>query len=186
MGRNNVPASARNIRDQNLGALDSAREMARQVAAAGSQAAETTQEAIRSAVDTASRTLQGSAEQFSRSFGFSGQQGEQLARESTRNLEAISECGAVLLRGFQELSREWLNLCQQRFQKNFEAVQVLASCQTMQDVMTAQTELVRRNVQEMIENTRQIAETSANVAQEAAATLTSKRKSGSPRLHRAA
>ena len=180
-----MPASAKNLRDQNLASIESAREGARQVADATRQAAETTQETIRTAIDTASRTIQSSTEQIARSFGLSGQQGEELARQSTRNLEAITECGAILMRGFQEISREWLSLAQHRLQKNLEGVQTLASCQTVQDVIAVQTELVRDNVQQIVENSRQIAETSVRVAEEAAQTLTEPKKGGA-RLHRAA
>ena len=177
-----MPASAKNIRDQNLASIESAR----QVADATRQAAETTQETIRTAIDAASRTLQSSTEQFTRSLGFSGRQGEELALQSTRNLEALSECGAVLMRGFQEISREWMSLAQHRLQKNLEGVQALASCQTVQDVVVAQTELVRDNFQQIVENSRQIAETSVKVADEAAQTLTGPKESARPRFHRAA
>jgi len=89
------------------------------------------------------------------------------------------------VRGFQEISREWLGLVQHGFQKNIEGVQALASCRNVQDVVAAQTELVRDNIQQIVDNSRQIAESSVRVADEAAQTLTGK-KSGSHRLHRAA
>jgi phasin family protein len=150
------------------------------------QAAETTQETIRTAVDTASRAFQSSAEQIARSFGISGEQGEDLARKSTDNLEAITECSAVLVRGFQEISREWLSLAQHRLQKNIEGVQSLASCQSVQDVVAVQTGLLRDNIQQVVENSRQIAEASMKVADEAAQTLTGPKKGGSHRIRRAA
>ena len=94
---------------------------------------------VRTAVDTASRAFQSSAEQIARSFGISGEQGDDLARQSSDSLEAITECGAVLARGFQEISRQWMNLAQHRLQKNLEGVQALASCQSVQDVVAVQT-----------------------------------------------
>jgi phasin family protein len=74
---------------------------------------------------------------------------------------------------------------QHGFQKNIEGVQALASCRNVQDVVAAQTELVRDNIQQMVNNGRQIAESSVRVADEAAQTLRG-RKSGSHRLHNAA
>ena len=180
-----MAASAKNIREQNLASIEAARDGARQVADVTRQAAETTQETIRTAVDTASRAFQSSAEQIARSLGISGEQGEDLARQSTDNLEAITECSAVLARGFQEISRQWMNLAQHRLQKNLEAVQALASCQSVQDVVAVQTGLLRDNIQQAVENSRQIAESSLRVADEAAQTLTPK-KGGSHRLRRAA
>ena len=93
-------------RDQNVASIEAAREGARQMADVTRQASETTQETIRTAVDTASRAFQGSAAQFARAFGITAEQEQDLARQSTRNLEAITECSAILMRGFQEITRE--------------------------------------------------------------------------------
>jgi phasin family protein len=171
-----------NMRDQNVASIEAAR-----VADVTRQAAETTQETIRTAVDTASRAFQGSATQFARVFGITAEQEQDLAGQSKRNLEAITECSAVLMRGFQEITREWLNLAQRRAQHNIERVQALAACRNVQDVVAAQTELVRDNFREMVENSRRVAETSVRVADEAARTLTAAhKKRGSRRLDHAA
>jgi phasin family protein len=188
-----MPALAKtSIRDQNIASMEAARDGARQAAEgtrvvteATRQAAETAQETISNAMDAASRVLQGSADQVARSFGLSDDRGEDLARQATRNLEAIAECGGVLMRGFQEISREWLSLARHRMQRNLDGLQALAACRTLQDAVAAQTELARDNIREMAENTRQIAETSAKVAQEAVQTLAgSQRRKGSGRLSR--
>jgi phasin family protein len=90
------------------------------------------------------------------------------------------------MRGFQEISREWLTLAQHRVQKNLEGVQAMASCRTVQDAVAAQTELVRDNIREMVENSRQIAEASVKVGNEAAQTLANVQgKRGSSRPNRA-
>jgi phasin family protein len=161
-----MAVSAKSIREQNLASIETAREGARQVADVTRQAAEVTQETIRTAVDTASRAFQGSAEQITRSD-----------RQATHNIEAMTECSAVLVRGFQEISREWLSLAQHRLQRNLEGVQAIASCQNVQDLVAAQTELVRDNIKQIVENSRQIAESSVRVAEEAAQTFTGKKNS---------
>jgi phasin family protein len=182
-----MTASAKNnIRDQNVASIEAAREGARQMADMTRQAAETTQETIRTAVDTASQAFQASADQFTRAFGLTGEQGDNVAQQSTRNLEAMTECSAVLMRGFQEITREWLNFTQHRVQKNLEGVQALAACRSVQDLVATQTELVHDNVREMVDSSRHIAETSARVAEEAAHTLTEAHKTGSRRLNNAA
>ena len=43
------------------------------------------------------------ADEFGRVFGLTGQN-EDLTRQATQNLEAITQTGSVLARGFQELS----------------------------------------------------------------------------------
>ena len=147
-----MAASEKNVRDQNAASIESARDGARQIADMTRQAAEATQETIRTAVSTASRAFQSSADQFARSFGLSGEQGQHLAHQSRQNVEAITECSAILMRGFQDISREWLALVQHGLQKNIEGVQALASCRNLQDVVAAQTELVRDNIQQIVNN----------------------------------
>ena len=182
-----VGSSKSNIRDQNVASLEATREGARQLADVTRQSAETTQEAMRTALDTASQAFQSSADQFARSFGLSGEPAEALAEQSKRNIEAITECGAILMRGFGEITREWLNLAQHRVQKNVEGIQAIAACRSVQGLVAAQTELVRENIREMVDSSRQIAETSVKVADEAGRTLAdAQRKSGSRRLYRAA
>src|SRR3712207_8699382 len=53
-------------------------------------------------------------------FRSSGQHGEDLARQAAQNLEAVRDCTAVLVRGYQEIFREWVSLAQQRWQKRSE------------------------------------------------------------------
>jgi phasin family protein len=180
-----MQSSTKDIRERNLESIESAREGARQLADTARQAAEATQDTVRAAIDTASQTFQRSADQMARSFGFSGPQGEDLARQSTRNLEAMTECGAILLRGMQEISREWISLAQHRLQKNLDSMQALSACRNLQDLVATQTELVRDNMREIVDNSRHIAEKSVEVANEAAQTLTRSKKSGPRRLHAA-
>ena len=110
-----MAVSGRNIRDQNGASLESARDGAHHIVDVARQAAEATQETIRTAVDTASRAFQSSADQIARSLGVSGENGEDLARQATQNLEAMTACSAILMRGFQEISREWLGFVQHGF-----------------------------------------------------------------------
>jgi phasin family protein len=166
-----MPAAARNIREQNVASIASARDGAQQAAEMTRQAAAATQETIRTAVESAARTFQDSAEQIGQALGVSRQQGEEFAQQSSRNLEAVTQCNAILARGFQEISREWLSLAQHRFQRNLEGLQALASCRTAQEIVAAQTDLVREHIQEVVENGRRIAEVSMNVANEAAQTF---------------
>ena len=179
-------AANKEIREQNLVAIESARESARQLAETAKEALETTERTMRVAADTASQTIQRAADQFGRTLGFSGQHGEELARQSTRNLTALTECSTVLARGFQEIATEWMSLAQSRLQKNLEGFESLAACRTMQDLVAAQTQFVRDNMQEIVDNGRHIAETSVKVANEAAQAFTGPAKNGQNRLKRVA
>jgi len=125
------------------------------------------------------------ADEFGRVFGLTGQN-EDLTRQATQNLEAITQTGSVLARGFQELSREWLDLVQERFQKNAEGVTRLAQCRTLPDLAAAQSDLVRDNLQQIIDVTRRVAERSMRVADEAGKAIAAETKQAAERFRRAA
>jgi phasin family protein len=149
--------------------------------AAVREAASQTEDAARTGIESMRRVT----EEFSRTFGLTSQN-EEVARQATRNLEAITETNAILLRGFQEVSREWVELAQQRLQSHAEALTKLANCRTLPDLAAVQSEIVRENLHQMIDNTRKIAEHSVQVAQEAAQSITAKATGAAERLRRAA
>ena len=101
---------------------------------------ETARAGVREATDRAEdvmktgiQSAQRVADEFGRVFGFGGQN-EDLTRQATQNLEAITETGTILMRGFQDVSREWLELTQERLRKNAQGMTKLAQCRTLPDL----------------------------------------------------
>src|SRR3954470_8267637 len=92
--------------------------------------------------------------QVSDAFGFSGERGEELSQRASKNVESITDTGTVLMRGLEELSREWINLSQERLQRNIQAMSKLANCRTVQDFFTVQTEVVRDHMEQAIDGSR--------------------------------
>ena len=123
------------------------------------------------------RAAQRVADEFGRVFGVGGQN-EELTRQATQNLEAITETGSVLMRGFQDVSREWLDLMQERLRKNTEGMTKLAQCRTVPDLAAVQSDLARDNLNQIIDGTPRIAERSMKVADEAAKTITAETGKG--------
>ena len=151
---------------------------------------ETARAGVREATDRAEDVMQTGiqaaqrvAEEFGRVLGVGGQN-EDLTRQATQNLEAITETGSVLMRGFQDVSREWLELTQERLRKNAEGMTKLAQCRTLPDLAAVQSDLARDNLNQIIDVTRRIAERSMKVADEAAKTITA--ETGKGRYPRAA
>jgi len=100
------------------------------------QESETARAGVREATDRAEDVMQTGiqaaqrvAEEFGRVLGAGGQN-ENLTRQASQNLEAITETGSVLIRGFQDVSREWLEMMQERLRKNAEGMTKLARCRT--------------------------------------------------------
>ena len=148
------------------------------------QESETARAGVREATDraedvmkTGMQSAQRVAEEFGRVLGVGGQN-EDLTRQATENLAAITETGSVLMRGFQDVSREWLELTRERLQKNAEGMTKLTRCRTLPNLAAVQSDLARDNLNQIIDLTRRIAERSMQVADEAAKTITAETGKG--------
>ena len=151
---------------------DEAARVGEQTARAGADMARRTTEAARDAaqsgLNTASETFQRISDQVTKVLGFNGPQAEELARRSSQNLQAVSQASSVLAHGAQEVSREVIQLVQDRLQKNLEAVSRLAGTRSVQDFVAVQSDLARDGLQQVIDTNKRIAELSVRVAEEAA------------------
>jgi len=87
---------------------------------------------------TGIQSAQRVAEEFGRVLGVGGQH-EDLTRQATENLAAITETGTILMRGFQDVSREWLDVMQERLRNNAEGMSKLAQCRTLPDFAAVQS-----------------------------------------------
>ena len=134
-------------------------------------AADDVSESMKSGVDAVAKGLERVADQFTNVLGFSGPKAEELARQSSHHIEAVSQASTVLVRGFQEVSHEVFELAQERLKKNTEALTRLAQCRSVQDFVTVQSELVRDNLQQLLDATRRVAEVSLRSAEEATKTI---------------
>jgi phasin family protein len=104
-----------------------------------------------------------------------GPQLEELARQSSQNVAAVTQANTVLVRGAQDVSREWLELAQSGVQKNLDGFSVLSRSRSLQEFAAAYTDLVRDNMQQMMDTSRRVADVSMRVAKEAARTAANRR-----------
>src|SRR3954447_3594483 len=122
---------------------------------------------MESGLDAASQGFQNASDQFTRALGFSGEEGERLARQSGQNVEAITKFGTVLTQACQDTSREWYGQAQKQLQRNLEGLSKLAQCRSVQDFAAVQSGLVRESLQSMVEDSRSIAELSLKAVNDA-------------------
>jgi phasin family protein len=141
--------------------------------------AEKAQDAMRSGLDSASENTRRFTDQVTQAYGITGEGREEFTRQGAQSLEMLTQASTMLTRGVQDLSREWFSLTQERLQKNVEDFGVLARCQSLPDYMTAQSNIMRRNLEQTIEGTRRIAEVATRVANEAGQTLKAETKKAS-------
>jgi hypothetical protein len=122
---------------------------------------------MESNVDAASQEVQNASDQFARTLGYSGEEGERLARQSGQNVEAITKFGTVLTQALQDTSRECYGLAQKQLQRNLEGLSKLAHCRSVQEFAAVQSGLIRESLQHMVEDTGSIVGISLRAVDEA-------------------
>jgi hypothetical protein len=168
------------------------KEITNEAAEAGQQAvtataeaarvgAETMQQTLQVGLDVAYKVAQRSTDEFLQIFGLSGQQSQELAQQSSQNVQAIANSSTVLARGFQDIVREWLNFTQSRLDENLNRLTALRTCRSVPDLFAQQSDLIRENLEEMIDKGEQIMRRSTEVTHEAARAITVQGQSGAPR-----
>ena len=133
--------------------------------------AETVQETVRSGVDVTAETAARSMDQFARLFGFSGDRVHQAAVASSRNVDAVMESSTMMARGFQNMSREYVNLGQDQLKLNLETLNAILRSRTPQDLLAAQSNWMRQSMDILMSSSRRMlsmttAEGNANVDNE--------------------
>jgi hypothetical protein len=124
--------------------------------------------------EAAARVAERAIGQFARVFGVAtGDNGQQTAHQSARNVEAILHSSAALTDGMQTISREWLAFTQNRAERNMDRFEALMGSRSVQDFIAAQTDLVRDNLEDFLQVTKRVAEVSTRMVEEAAHTADS-------------
>src|SRR3954454_18792613 len=146
---------------------DAARDGVEELANFRRRATESAWKSMENSVDAASQGFKNASDQFARTLGYSGEEGERLARQSGQNVEAITKCGTVLTQACQDTLREWSGLGQRQLRRNLEGLSKLAHCRSVQDFATVQSGLIRKSLQHMVEDTGLIVEISLKAVNEA-------------------
>ena len=158
-------AAARTVADETA---NTSQQTARVGAEIAKNGAETVQQIVQSSVEMATQATQRSVEQVAQVLGFPGRQSEETARQSSQNIEIVAEASTVLAQGIQEISREWMSLAQDRFRRNLDGFGELLRCRTLPDFIAVQSGLMRDNLEQILSNSRRIAELSVQVSEQAA------------------
>ena len=142
-------------------------------------------EAARENIESAVQGFQRATEQLTQA---AGPEAQELTRQSSENVGAVSQASTVLASGLQGASREWFGLARERLAKNIEAFGRLARCRSPQDLIVVQSDLARDNIQQAIETSRRVGQVSLRIAQDAAGILQTeaRRNANTDRIRRAA
>ena len=133
---------------------------------------ETVQQAWDSGSKITSKVTERSMDQFARAFGITGENAQHAAQQSSRNLETIVQSGTILASGMQNMLREWLDFARKRTEQNFSRFDTLLSCRTPQELLAAQSDMVRDNLEDFVQSTKRVADISVQMADEALRKMT--------------
>jgi phasin family protein len=165
----------RKVAEEASRAAPTAAELGIGTAGAGAEmlqrSTETAHRAWESSSNMTGQLIDQTMRQFSRAFDIGGQGAQEAMQQSRRNMESLAQSGTVFAAGVQRISRELVELTRKRLEQNLQRADAFMSCRTPQDLIAAQTDLMRENLEHFVQSTRRIAELSMQMADEAARRL---------------
>ena len=133
--------------------------------------ARTTEDAVRSGYAEVSKAAQRTTNQAVELFSEAGEQSQKATQRAVAELKTFNDSSTVLASGYQEVSRQWISMAQQRFQRNMEGVMALSQCRSPQAFIAAQVSLLRDNLELTLENSQRITQLSSGIFDEAKRTI---------------
>ena len=93
---------------------------------------------------------------------------QDVTRHAQQNLDVLMQAGGVLAGGFQSILREWTDYAQSALQGNIDGVNRLMRARTLQDLASAQSDLLVSEIQLLLDSSIKISEVTAHLARDAA------------------
>jgi hypothetical protein len=169
----------KNVRD----AAEAGRETIRSGGEAIGKTTERTGEAISQIAGDASQQMtKRAAEQFDQMFTRRIEVSQEVARHAQQNLEVLMQAGGVLASGFQSILREWADYAQSAVQRNVDGVNSLMRARTVQDLASAQSDLLASELRLLLDSSVRISEATAHLARDAAQGINDRTRQAQQRL----
>lgn len=111
---------------------------------------------------------------------------KEVAQESSENWEAVLQSGSVLADGLQDISREWMSFARITIEVNIEGWNALLRSRNVQEFVSAQNSLVRRNVEALLNESARMGELSIDVVNTAVQRIGERTAEGESTTDRAA
>jgi hypothetical protein len=120
------------------------------------------------AADAGQQVAKRSAEQFDQIFTRQFETSQEVIRHAQQNLDVLMQVGGVLAGGFQSILREWADYAQTAVRRNVDGVNSLMHARTLQDLASAQSDLLVSELQLLLDSSVKISEVTAHLARDAA------------------
>lgn len=99
-------------------------------------------------------------------MGLTDEKAHQATEQSSRNLDAIVHSSRAYADALQSISRELSSFCRERLDRNMEKMNALMRSRTPQELIAAQSDLFRDNLEGILQTSRRVAEASVDVTDE--------------------
>jgi hypothetical protein len=133
--------------------------------------AEMMRRAWRSYLDMAAQMTGQSSDELARAFPLgnliASDETRKAAEQSSRNVDAIVDTGNVLAKGAEDITREWFDFARSRVEHNLGSLSEFTKCRSPQHVAALQSEMMRDNLEMVLQISRKVAEISVRVAEDA-------------------
>jgi hypothetical protein len=169
----------KNVRD----AAEAGRETIRSGGETIGKTTERTGEALSQIADDARQQMaKRAAEQFDQMFTRRIEVSQEVARHAQQNLEVLMQAGGVLASGFQSILREWADYAQSAIQRNIDGANSLMRARTLQDLASAQSDLLASELRLLLDSSVRISEATARLARDAAQGINDRTRQAQQRL----
>jgi len=135
---------------------------------AGGRGAEAAKDVIAKSAGVAAQSLAALTDQLNAVIGLVGPEAEKLARKSSQTIEAVSQANSALIKGAEDASKQWVTFARDRLIENIGALERVARCRSVPDLVAVQSDLIRDNLDQTLEGGRRIAEVYVRASEEAA------------------
>jgi hypothetical protein len=98
-------------------------------------------------------------------------QAKDVAKESSQNWDVMLQSGSVLADGLQDISREWVSVARNTIEMNIDGWSDLLRSRNVQEFISAQNSLMRRNVETMLSESARMGELSMGLVNAAVQTV---------------
>ena len=177
----NADASRKSVRD----AAEASRETSRGGEAIGEtaeRASETMSRIASDAADASQQMAERAAEEFDQMFTRRIEASKEILQHTQQNLDVMMQAGGVLAGGSQSILREWADYAQSAMQRNIDGVNSMMRARTLQDLVSAQSDLLTSEIQLLLNSSVRISEATTRFARDAAQCINDRTRQAQRRL----
>jgi hypothetical protein len=159
-------ASRKSVRD----AAEASRETSRGGEAIGEtaeRASETMSRIASDAADASQQMAERAAEEFGQMFTRRIEASKEIIQTTQQNLDVMMRVGGVLAGGSQSILSEWADYAQSAMQRNIDGVNSLMRAHTLQDLASAQSDLLVSELHLLLNSSVRVSEATTRLARDA-------------------